>query len=73
MSSMTAYTGKFRLEGNKFITTVDGAWNEIYKEHEQVRYFALEGDRLLIRIPEQPSGALPGKRVTGELVWERER
>src|ERR1700761_5753847 len=45
-SSMTAYTGKFRLDGNKFITQVDGAWNEFYKGSEQVRYFELVGDRL---------------------------
>lgn len=25
LSSMTAYTGKFRLDGNKFVTQVDGA------------------------------------------------
>ena len=41
---MTAYTGKFRLDGNKFITQVDGAWNEFYKGSEQVRYFELIGD-----------------------------
>src|ERR1700685_2803203 len=28
LASMTAYTGKFRLDGDKFITSVDGAWNE---------------------------------------------
>lgn len=38
LSSMTAYTGKFRVEGDKFITTVDGAWNEVYKGIEQVRF-----------------------------------
>ena len=31
LRSMTAYTGRFRVEGDKFITTVDGAWNEVFK------------------------------------------
>src|SRR3954469_22668434 len=44
LSSMNAYTGRYRIERDKFITTVDGAWNEIFKAREQVRYFALDGD-----------------------------
>jgi Lipocalin-like domain len=72
LSSMTAYTGKFRLDGDKFITQVDGAWNEFYKGSEQVRYFELTGDKLSIRTPEQQSGILIGKRTVATLMWERE-
>src|SRR5271157_5109289 len=53
LSSMTSYTGKFRVEGDKFITSVDGAWNEVYKGTEQVRYFEFADDQLVIRTPEQ--------------------
>jgi hypothetical protein len=63
----------FRVEGDKFITTVDGAWNEVFKSHEQVRIFKLEGDTLTIRVPEQPSGLQPGKRNTSVLTFEREK
>lgn len=73
LASMTGYTGKFRIEGDKFITTVDGAWNEIYRGTEQVRYFRVDGDKLSIRTPEQASAILPGKRTVATLVWERER
>jgi hypothetical protein len=73
LRSMTAYTGRFRVEGDKFITTVDGAWNEVFKAHEQVRIFELEGDTLTIHVPEQPSGLEPGKRNTSVLVFEREK
>jgi len=73
LSSMNAYTGRYRIEGDKFITTVDGAWNEIFKAREQVRYFALDGDELTIRTPEQPSATLPGKRVISTLQWKREK
>jgi hypothetical protein len=73
LGSMTSYTGKIRIEGDKFITTVDGAGNEIYRGTEQVRFFRLDGDELSIRTPEQASGILPGKRTVGSLVWQRER
>jgi hypothetical protein len=73
LSSMNAYTGRYRVDGDKFITTVDGAWNEIFKAREQVRYFALDGDELTIRTPEQPSATLPGKRVISKLRWKREK
>ena len=73
LSSMSAYTGRYRIEGDKVITTVDGAWNEILKAQEQVRYFSVDGDKLTIRTPEQPSAVLPGKRAISTLLWEREK
>jgi hypothetical protein len=73
LSSMVAYSGKFRIEGNTFITRVDGAWNEVFKGTEQVRYFDLAGDMLTIRTPEQESAILIGNRTAAALVWERER
>ena len=39
----------------------------------QIRYFKMEGDKLVIRSPEQASVLTPGKRVTTTLTWERER
>jgi Lipocalin-like domain len=72
LRTMVAYTGKFRLEQDKFVTTVDGAWNETYKANEQVRYFVLHGDALKIR-SEMPSAFRPGKRASSSLVWEREK
>jgi hypothetical protein len=73
LSSMNAYTGRYRIDGDKLITSVDGAWNEIFKASEQVRYFSLDGDKLTIRTPEQRSATLPGKRVVSTLDWEREK
>ena len=42
---MNAYTGRYRIEGHKMITTVDGACNEIFKTRERVRYFSLQATR----------------------------
>lgn len=73
LSSMLAYTGTFRVEGDKFITSVDGAWNEYNRGTEQVRFFVLDGDNLSIRTAEQASALFPGKRAVGTLSFRRER
>jgi hypothetical protein len=71
LRSMLAYTGQFRVEGNEFITTVDGAWSEDWNGTDQVRYFSLDGDTLTFRTPEQ-MGPLSGKRMVATLVFRRE-
>ncbi len=63
---------RFRVEGDRVTISVDGAWSEVYRAEEQVRFFAVEGDRLTIRTPEQPSGVAPGRTIVSTLVFERE-
>ena len=46
--TMVAYTGKYRLEGKKWITNVDGAWNVELVGTEQQRMFELKGNRLSV-------------------------
>jgi hypothetical protein len=46
--SMLAYTGRYRIEGDEFVTTVDASWNEAWNGTEQRRRFRFEGDRLII-------------------------
>jgi Lipocalin-like domain len=46
LNSMAAYTGMYRLEGDKWITQVDVAWNPEWVGTEQTRFFKLDGDRL---------------------------
>lgn len=71
--SMLSYTGKYRLEGNDFITTVDISWNESWNGTEQRRHYRIEGDRLLIDSAPAPSIIYPGKTDFRRLVWEREK
>jgi Lipocalin-like domain len=73
LKTLLAYTGKFKIDGDKFITKVDISWNELFTGQDQVRFFKLEGDKLTIRTAEQVSAVYPGKRVVGTLTWERER
>lgn len=46
LNSMVAYSGIYRLEGDKWITKVDVAWNPEWVGTEQTRFFNLDGDRL---------------------------
>jgi Lipocalin-like domain len=70
--SMIAYTGKFRIEGEKLTTKVDAAWNEAWVGTEQVRFWKLEGDRLHIITAPIPNPDVPDGLMIGVLVWERE-
>jgi hypothetical protein len=72
MKSFSAYTGKYKVEGDKWITKVDVSWNEVYNSQDQVRFFKLEGDLLSVWTPEQ-SDVLPGNKVVFTLTFERER
>ena len=70
--TVIAYTGQFRVEGEKFITKVDVAWNEGWVGTEQVRYWRVEGDKLYITTAPIPNPNVPGGKMVGTLVWERE-
>ena len=71
--SMLAYTGKYRVEGNEFITTVEVSWNEVWNGTEQRRHWRIEGDKLFIKLAPAPSILFPGKVDFRRIVWERER
>jgi|SRR5579863_1507731 len=72
--NMYAYTGLYRIDGNRLTTKVDVAWNEAWKGTEQVRFFRLQGDKLFIEAAPTTSVNYPelGK-IRGILEWERSR
>ena len=72
--SMFAYTGLYRIEGNRLTTKVDVAWNEAWKGTDQVRFFRLQGDKLFIESAPAPSANYPELGQTrGILEWERSK
>jgi Lipocalin-like domain len=72
--NMLAYTGLYRIEGNRLITKVDVAWNEAWKATDQVRFFRLEGDKLFIESAPAVSANYPEfGQVRGILEWERSK
>lgn len=72
LRSMMGYTGRFRLDGDRMTTTVDGAWTEIYRQQDQVRQIRIDGDTLTVSSPAQPSGLFPGRLVVVRSVLVRE-
>jgi hypothetical protein len=49
--TLVAYTGTYRVEGDKFITKVEVAWNPAWVGTEQTRYVKIIGNRIQITTP----------------------
>jgi hypothetical protein len=71
--TMLAYSGKFRVDGNKVIIKVDIAWDESWTGTEQVRFYHIDEDKLYIEAAPQPYANFGGKVMRGILVWAREK
>ena len=72
--SMIAYSGPFRIEGNRLTTRVEVSWNEAWSGTDQVRFIRLEGDRLFIESAPAPAINFPERGVVrGVLEWERSK
>ena len=71
--TLRAYTGKYRLEEDKWITKVDGSWLPAWLGTEQERTFEIQGDRLSVVANEFRSASQPGRVATVHLTYVRER
>jgi hypothetical protein len=69
--SMLAYSGPYRVEGDKFITKVDVSWNQGWIGTEQTRGYKVDGTRLQILSPPQPNPRFGGKTMRGIFTFER--
>lgn len=69
--SLIAYSGKYHTEGPKIMINVDIAWDESWRNTEQVRYYRIEGGRLYIETAPRlyPLGDNLNR---GVLVWTRD-
>ena len=70
--SMIAYTGRWSIDGEKFVTQVDGAWDPGWVGTEQVRHFVLDGCTLSVRTAPLDHPSFPGEQVIGYVDWEKE-
>ncbi len=69
--SLSAYSGRYNLEGNKIIVTVDVSWNESWNGTQVTRFWQLEGNRLSITTARAPFARDPSKMAVTRVVWER--
>ena len=68
LETMIAYTGRFRIEGDTWITAVDVAWNPAWVGTEQRRQFTCKGDRLQVLTPWRVMPNWPEKGETRSIV-----
>jgi hypothetical protein len=72
LTSMIAYTGRYRVENGKVITKVEAAWNEAWVGGEQVRAIRFAEDRLYIESPPMPHPNIHNATVRVIVEWQRE-
>ena len=74
LNTLVAYTGRYRIEGDRWITKVEVAWNPEWVGSEQERFFRLDGDRLEVTTPWRIMPNWPEKGMTRSvLTFERSK
>ncbi len=69
--SQVAYTGEYRIRGEKFITAVDVSWNERWVGTDQGRTWRLDGNQLTLLTDPAPNPLNPAQSVVYRVIWER--
>ncbi|NTJ64754.1 lipocalin-like domain-containing protein [Agrobacterium rhizogenes] len=71
--TMMAYTGRYRIAGDRFITKIDSCWNEAWNGSEQERFYKLDGDTLEVSTGWMPNPLVSGNPIgRGVLSFRRE-
>ena len=69
--SLAAYSGVYRVEGDKMIATVDASWVENINGVTAVSTWQLSGNRLTITNAPAPWPRDPSKTMIRRVVWEK--
>ena len=72
LRTMAAWTGRYRVEGNKLLVKIDASWSENDTGKEYLRTFVLDGKRLTITTVTPSSNFFPGRPASGNEFFERE-
>ncbi|HXY55490.1 MAG TPA: lipocalin-like domain-containing protein [Nitrospirota bacterium] len=68
LNSLVAYTGTYRIEGDKWITKVEVAWNPEWVGTEQTRFFKVDGNSLKILTPWRVMPNWPEKGMQRSII-----
>ena len=71
-TSMAAYSGRYRVEGDRFVTKVDMAWNENWVGTEQLRHYRIDGNMLYIETDPRVDAGFANRLTRFVLSWEKE-
>jgi hypothetical protein len=66
------YAGEYWIEGDRVVIKCDVAWNAAWIGTEQVRFFAIQGDKLSVRSGLITHAAASGRQGYGVIEWLRE-
>ena len=58
-----AYSGRYRVDGGRFITKIDSSWNEAWNGTEQERFYKLDGDTLEVSTAWMPNPLVSGNPI----------
>lgn len=68
LNTLVAYSGTYTVEGDKWTTNVEVAWNPEWVGTEQVRNFKLDGERLMVLTPWRVMPNWADKGMTRSIV-----
>ncbi|MGO9444678.1 MAG: lipocalin-like domain-containing protein [Thiobacillaceae bacterium] len=68
LSTLVAYSGTYSIEGDKWTTSVEVAWNPEWVGTKQVRSFKLDGERLVVLTPWRVMPNWADKGMTRSIV-----
>jgi len=68
LNTLIAYSGTYRVEGDKWVTKVEVAWNPEWVGTEQSRFFKADGDRLQVLTPWRVMPNWADKGMTRSIV-----
>jgi hypothetical protein len=71
LRTMFAYSGRYRVQADKWTTAFDVAWNPAWTATEQTWSYKVEGERLLVTTPWAPAPNFPGKTTRGIVAYTR--
>jgi len=70
--SMVAYSGKWSIDGEKFVTVVDVAADPSWVGTVQVRYYTFDGQTLSLRTAPLELPSFPGRKAVVYADWVRD-
>jgi hypothetical protein len=70
--TMAAWTGRYRVEGDKIIVNIESSWNERVSNSQSERTYKIEGKTLTWTNVTSSSNFFPGRPAMGWEIFERE-
>lgn len=67
---LTAYAGRYSVDGDRVIHHIEVSWNELWAKTDQVRRFEVDGDMLTI-VAGPDRNPRDGRVAISTLLWDR--